>query len=50
MRSVPVCVRNPATRFLRELKDRHNVEDAEFLVDGMGYTPGRDSVNCHDTR
>ena len=27
----------PATRFLRELKDRHNVEDAEFLVDGMGY-------------
>jgi putative transposase len=27
----------PATRFLRELKTRHNVEDAEFLVDGMGY-------------
>ena len=27
----------PATRFLRELKGRHNVEDAEFLVDGMGY-------------
>ena len=26
-----------ATRFLRELKDRHSVEDAEFLVDGMGY-------------
>ena len=27
----------PAAQFLRELKERHNVEDAEFLVDGMGY-------------
>ena len=27
----------PATQFLRELKEKHRVADAEFLVDGMGY-------------
>ena len=27
----------PATTFLRELKEEHRVGDAEFLVDGMGY-------------
>ena len=27
----------PATRFLRKLKEKHRVSDAEFLVDGMGY-------------
>ena len=27
----------PATTFLRELKEEHRVCDAEFLVDGMGY-------------
>ena len=27
----------PATMFLRELKEEHRVGDAEFLVDGMGY-------------
>jgi transposase-like protein len=36
-RAVTARGTKPATRFLRELKDRHNVEDAEFLVDGMGY-------------
>jgi putative transposase len=29
--------REPATTFLRELKEEHRVSDAEFLVDGMGY-------------
>ena len=29
--------RDPAETFLRELKEKHCVEDAEFLVDGMGY-------------
>ena len=28
---------DPATTFLRELKEEHCVSDAEFLVDGMGY-------------
>ena len=28
---------DPATKFLRELKEEHRVSDAEFLVDGMGY-------------
>jgi putative transposase len=28
---------DPATSFLRELKEKHRVGDAEFLVDGMGY-------------
>ncbi len=28
---------DPAMTFLRELKEKHRVEDAEFLVDGMGY-------------
>ena len=28
---------DPATAFLRELKEKHRVSDAEFLVDGMGY-------------
>ena len=28
---------DPATTFLRELKEEHRVSDAEFLVDGMGY-------------
>ncbi len=28
---------DPAAEFLRELKEKHRVEDAEFLVDGMGY-------------
>jgi putative transposase len=28
---------DPATSFLRELKEKHRVSDAEFLVDGMGY-------------
>ena len=27
----------PATTFLRELKEEHRVADAVFLVDGMGY-------------
>ena len=27
----------PATTFLRELKEEHRIGDAEFLVDGMGY-------------
>ena len=27
----------PATTFLRELKEEHRVADAEFFVDGMGY-------------
>lgn len=27
----------PATQFLQELKEKHRVADAEFLVDGMGY-------------
>jgi len=27
----------PATTFLRELKEKHRVGDAEFFVDGMGY-------------
>ena len=29
--------RDPAETFLRELKEKHCAEDAEFLVDGMGY-------------
>ena len=29
--------RDPATTFLRELKEEHRVGDAVFLVDGMGY-------------
>ena len=29
--------RDPAERFLNELKEKHRVSDAEFLVDGMGY-------------
>jgi putative transposase len=28
---------DPAAEFLRELKEKHRVSDAEFLVDGMGY-------------
>ena len=28
---------DPVTSFLRELKEKHRVSDAEFLVDGMGY-------------
>ena len=28
---------DPATTFLRELKEEHSVSDTEFLVDGMGY-------------
>ena len=28
---------DPATSFLRELKEKHRVGDAVFLVDGMGY-------------
>ena len=28
---------DPATTFLRELKEEHRVSDAEFLVDSMGY-------------
>jgi putative transposase len=28
---------DPATTFLRGLKEKHRVGDAEFLVDGMGY-------------
>ena len=28
---------DPATSFLRELKEKHRVSDAEFLVDGVGY-------------
>ena len=28
---------DPATSFLRELKEKLRVSDAEFLVDGMGY-------------
>ena len=28
---------DPAMSFLRELKEKHRVSDAEFLVDGMGY-------------
>ena len=27
----------PTTAFLRELKEKHHVSDAEFLVDGIGY-------------
>jgi len=29
--------RDPAEQFLTELKEKHCVSDAEFLVDGMGY-------------
>jgi putative transposase len=29
--------RDPAETFLDELKEKHRVSDAEFLVDGMGY-------------
>jgi len=29
--------RDPAEQFLTELKEKHRVGDAEFLVDGMGY-------------
>jgi len=29
--------RDPAEQFSRELKEKHRVSDAEFLVDGMGY-------------
>ena len=29
--------RDPAEQFLAELKEKHRVGDAEFLVDGMGY-------------
>jgi len=29
--------RDPAKQFLDELKEKHRVSDAEFLVDGMGY-------------
>ncbi|WP_433627790.1 IS6 family transposase [Halomicrococcus sp. NG-SE-24] len=29
--------RDPAEQFLEELKEKHRVADAEFLVDGMGY-------------
>ncbi len=29
--------RDPAETFLEELKEKHRVADAEFLVDGMGY-------------
>jgi putative transposase len=29
--------RDPAEEFLDELKEKHRVSDAEFLVDGMGY-------------
>ena len=29
--------RDPAEQFLDELKEKHRVSDAEFLVDGMGY-------------
>jgi putative transposase len=29
--------RDPAETFLDELKEKHRVEDTEFLVDGMGY-------------
>ena len=29
--------RDPAEEFLHELKEKHRVSDAEFLVDGMGY-------------
>ena len=29
--------RDPAEQFLDELKEKHRVGDAEFLVDGMGY-------------
>ena len=29
--------RDPAEQFLKELKEKHRVSDAEFLVDGMGY-------------
>ncbi|WP_255681485.1 IS6 family transposase [Natrinema sp. SYSU A 869] len=28
---------DPATSFLHELQEKHRVEEAEFLVDGMGY-------------
>ncbi len=27
----------PASAFLSELKERHDLSEAEFLVDGMGY-------------
>jgi len=29
--------RNPAEEFLNDLKEKHRVSDAEFLVDDMGY-------------
>ncbi len=28
---------DPAAQFFRELKEKHRVSDAEFLVDGMDY-------------
>ena len=30
----------PASAFLTELKERHDLPEAEFLVDGMGYLTG----------
>lgn len=29
--------RDPAETFLKELKEKHRVSAAEFLVDGIGY-------------
>jgi putative transposase len=31
------CGTDPVTSFLRELKEKHRISNAEFLVDGMGY-------------
>lgn len=35
----------PATRFLRELKDQHNAENAKFLVDDMEYLTAIDRID-----
>jgi putative transposase len=41
--------RDPAEQFLDELKEKHRVSDAEFLVDGMGYLTAlaRTDLNGH---
>ena len=45
---------DPAAEFLRTLKEKHRVSDAEFLVDGMGYltalarTGLAGDLNCSD--
>jgi len=37
--------RDPAVAFLHRLPERHDVSDAEFLVDGAGYLT---TLACHE--